>query len=64
MTFALKRLDLGLVYAIWSGVGTALVAIIGIVYFKDSVTALRLLSLALIVVGVFGLHLSSNGSNQ
>lgn len=60
MTLTLKKLDIGVVYAIWSGVGTALVAIIGMVYFNEVVSTIRFLSLGLIILGVFGLHLSSN----
>ncbi len=59
MTIALKKLDLGLVYAIWSGLGTALVAVIGIFAFNDLVTPLRIISLSLIIIGVVGLYASS-----
>ena len=44
---ALKRLDLSVTYAIWSGVGTALAALIGVVYFREPLTPLKLASLAL-----------------
>jgi small multidrug resistance pump len=56
---ALKRLDLSVTYAVWSGVGTALAALIGVVYFREPVTALKLASLALIVLGVAGLSLAA-----
>jgi small multidrug resistance pump len=56
---ALKRLDLSVTYAVWSGVGTALAALIGIVYFREPVTALKLASLALVVLGVAGLSLAA-----
>jgi small multidrug resistance pump len=59
MALTLKKLDLGLVYAIWSGLGTALVAVIGMIYFKDTVTIMRISSLALIIIGVIGLHAST-----
>ena len=59
---ALKRLDLSVTYAIWSGMGTALVAIIGMTYFQEPVTALRTGSIALIVCGVVGLALSARGT--
>jgi small multidrug resistance pump len=55
VSLALKRLDLSVTYAVWSGVGTALAALIGVVYFREPVTALKLASLALIVLGVAGL---------
>jgi small multidrug resistance pump len=56
---ALKRLDLSLTYAIWSGVGTALAAMIGVAYFREPVTLLKLASLALVVLGVVGLTLAA-----
>lgn len=54
----LKKLDVSLTYAIWSGMGTLLVAIIGIAYFKEANSTMKLVSIALIVVGLVGLHLS------
>jgi len=58
LTFALKRIDLGTAYAIWAGIGTALVAAIGMTWFKEPATALKLASICLIIAGVVGLHLS------
>ncbi len=58
MTVAIKRIDVSVAYAIWSGLGTALIAVIGILWFKEAVSALKLASLALIVLGIVGLHLS------
>lgn len=58
LTYTLKRIEMSVAYAVWSGVGTALVAIIGIAYFKETLTVLKIASLALIVVGVVGLHLA------
>ena len=58
MTLAIKQIEVSVAYAIWSGVGTALIAVIGILWFKDTVSALKLASLVLIVIGIVGLHLS------
>lgn len=63
-TFALKRLDLSLSYAIWAGAGTALIAAIGVIWFKEPVTALKIASVLLIVVGIVGLNLSMRGAVQ
>lgn len=59
LTFALKRIDVSIAYAIWSGVGTALISAIGIFFFKEPVTAAKILSLGMIIAGVVGLQLSS-----
>ncbi len=58
MILALKRLDLSVTYAIWSGVGTALAAMIGIAYFREPLTLFKLASLLLVVLGVVGLSLA------
>jgi small multidrug resistance pump len=58
LTLALKRIDVSIAYAVWSGLGTALIAAVGILWFKEPATAVKLISLALIIVGVIGLNLS------
>jgi len=58
VTLAIKQIEVSVAYAIWSGLGTALIAVIGVLWFKESVSALKLASLALIVIGIVGLHLS------
>lgn len=58
LTMALKKLDVSVAYAVWSGMGTALIATIGVLWFKEPVTALKLISLGLIILGVVGLNLS------
>ena len=61
LTLALKKIEVSVAYAVWSAVGTALIAAIGILAFRESVNALKIFSLALIVAGVVGLHLSQAG---
>jgi len=58
LTLTLKKIDVSIAYAIWSGLGTALIAGIGIVVFGESLTPLKLASIALIILGVVGLQLS------
>jgi small multidrug resistance pump len=58
VSLALKRLELSVAYAVWSGVGTALTALIGFAYFQEPVTAFKLVSLSLVVIGVIGLSLA------
>lgn len=58
-TLALKRLEVSLAYAIWSGIGTLSITAIGILYFDETLTALKVGSIALIIIGVVGLNLSS-----
>jgi len=58
LTMALKKLDVSMAYAVWAGLGTALIAIIGIFYFHESATFLKMVSILLIIAGVVGLNLS------
>ena len=62
LSLALRGIDLSIAYAVWSGVGTAIMAVIGIVWFGEPAGGWKLLSLALIVLGVAGLHLSGRAS--
>lgn len=57
LTFAVNRLHVSVAYAVWSGLGTALVATIGILVFEESLTAVKAVALGLIIVGVMMLNL-------
>ena len=57
LSLALKNLPLGTAYAIWTGIGTIGTVIFGIVLFKEPVTAMRLICIALIISGITGLKL-------
>lgn len=56
---ALKTIPLGTGYAVWTGIGAAGTAILGIVIFAESAQLLRLFCIALIISGIVGLKLSS-----
>jgi quaternary ammonium compound-resistance protein SugE len=56
---AMKAIPVGTAYAVWTGVGAAGAAIIGIIWLKEPATALRIASIAMIVGGVIGLKISS-----
>jgi small multidrug resistance pump len=55
---ALRQLEISLAYAVWAGVGTAAVAVIGMAALGESVNALKLASIVLVIGGVVGLNLS------
>ena len=59
LTLAVNRLDVSVAYAVWSGMGTALVAVIGLWLFQESVSVMKVVALGLIIVGVGMLHLTS-----
>jgi quaternary ammonium compound-resistance protein SugE len=55
----LEVLPVGTAYAVWTGVGAVGTAALGILLFQEPVNALRLGSIALVIVGIAGLKLSS-----
>ena len=60
LALVLKEMPIGLTYAVWAAVGTALIATIGIVAFGEPATTLKILSLGLIIAGVVGLNLAGS----
>ena len=56
LALVLKELSVGTTYAIWSAVGTAAVALIGIAAYGETASLLKIASLGLIVLGVIGLN--------
>ena len=56
LALVLKQLSVGTTYAIWSAVGTAAVALIGVFAYGETANALKLASLGLILLGVIGLN--------
>jgi small multidrug resistance pump len=58
LTLALKSIDVSVAYAVWSGLGTALIATVGILWLKEPLNTLKIVSLMLIIIGVIGLNLS------
>jgi small multidrug resistance pump len=61
---SLKGIDLGIAYAIWAGVGSALAAIAGVFLFQENLGVVKAVSIALIVVGVAGLNLAGRTSGM
>ena len=55
LSLALKALPIGTAYAVWTGIGAAGTAVIGIFFFGESRDLLRLVCIGLIVGGVIGL---------
>jgi quaternary ammonium compound-resistance protein SugE len=58
LTVALRRLEVGAAYAVWTGIGAAGTAIAGMIFLGDAVSTLKLVSIALVLAGVIGLNLS------
>lgn len=58
LALVVRTIPVSVAYAVWAGLGTALVAVIGYLFLGEQLGALKTVSLALIVVGVVGLNLA------
>lgn len=58
LSWAVNRLEVGPAYAVWTGIGAAGTAIVGMVVLDESTSAIKIASIALIVLGVIGLNLA------
>ncbi|ASU81351.1 QacE family quaternary ammonium compound efflux SMR transporter [Actinopolyspora erythraea] len=61
LAWSMRLLPVGPAYAVWTGVGAALTALIGMVWLGDAVSVLKILSIVLIIAGVLGLNLAGVG---
>jgi small multidrug resistance pump len=64
VTLSLKKIEISVAYAIWSGVGTATIAGIGFFYFKEHLSLMKLISIILIILGVVGLNVAETGHGE
>lgn len=56
---ALKTLPVGTAYAVWTGIGAAGTAIVGMLWLGESRDVLKLISLAMLLAGIVGLRITS-----
>ncbi|MFJ3388070.1 DMT family transporter [Lysinibacillus sp. NPDC086135] len=61
LSLTLQSLAIGTAYAIWAGVGTALTAVIGVVFYKELFNLKKIMGILLIIVGVVILNLAGSG---
>ena len=58
LTIALRTLEVGAAYAVWTGIGAVGAATVGMIFLGDTVSLLKLVSIGLVLAGVIGLNLS------
>ncbi|APT51940.1 multidrug transporter [Bacillus safensis] len=64
LSLALKTIELSSAYATWSGVGTALTALVGLVLFNETISTKGFIGLALVICGVIVLNQSKKQKNE
>ena len=57
---AIRDIPIGTAYAVWTGIGAAGTALIGILVYKEPATALRLFFIATLVASIIGLKFATN----
>lgn len=62
--FAIRDIPIGVAYAIWSAVGTAAIALIGMVLFREPITAAKAGFIGIIIIGVVGLQLTETAGSR
>ncbi|MBD7968055.1 DMT family transporter [Paenibacillus gallinarum] len=60
LSLALKTIPLGTAYAIWSGVGTALTVLVGVLVYKEKVNTRKMIGILLIIIGVVVMKLAAD----
>lgn len=64
LTLTLRYMPVGIVYALWSGLGIILIAAIGAVVFKQAIDGWAMLGMALIIAGIAVINLLSNSATH
>jgi len=60
MSLAVKKIELGVAYAIWSGVGIILTSALGVMLFNEEINLKKIVSIMIIMIGVISLNLTAN----
>ncbi|MFT4084370.1 MAG: multidrug efflux SMR transporter [Nocardioides sp.] len=58
LTVVVKAMPVSVAYAIWAGLGTAAVAVVGAIFLDEPMSLVKMASVALIILGVVGLNLT------
>lgn len=59
MSISLKQIEMGIAYAVWAAASTAIVALLGIVFYAESIASFKIAGLILVVIGVVLLNLTN-----
>lgn len=59
IVLVMRHMELSVAYAVWSGAGTTLTVMVGVYLFREPMSAMKLASLGLIIMGIVGVKLAS-----
>lgn len=60
LSYSIKEIPMGTAYACWTAIGAIGAVIIGMMFFNESISFVRILFLSLVIVGIIGLKLTIN----
>ncbi|MFF3670061.1 DMT family transporter [Microtetraspora malaysiensis] len=63
LSLALKSLEVGTAYAVWTGIGAVGTALLGIALLGDNASLLKIISIVFIILGVIGLNLAGGAAH-
>lgn len=64
VTLSLKKIDVSIAYAVWSGLGTVLITAVSVFYFKEPMTFAKIFFILMIIGGVIGLNFSFGNEHK
>ena len=64
LALALRTIEVGIAYAVWAACGTLLIALIGILFFGESLSLIKLVAIILVIAGVVGLNLADSTAHH
>src|SRR5437870_3327094 len=64
LALALRTIEVGIAYAVWAACGTLLIALIGIVFFGESLSLIKVVAIILVIAGVIGLNLADSTAHH
>ena len=64
LALALRTIEVGIAYAVWAACGTLLIAVVGIVFFGESVSLIKVAAIVLVIAGVIGLNVADSAAHR
>jgi small multidrug resistance pump len=64
LALALRTIEVGIAYAVWAACGTLLIALVGVVFFGESLSLIKAVAIALVIAGVIGLNLADSAAHH
>ena len=64
LALALRTIEVGIAYAVWAAAGTLLIALVGILFFGESLSLIKVVAIILVIAGVVGLNIADSAAHH